>query len=63
MLSDRKLFPLSLGLYSWNTNTHGEPSFYLLVVTGSLLAVIPLIVAFVSLQRHWKAGLTAGSVK
>lgn len=63
MLSDRELFPLSLGLYSWNTNTHGEPSFYPLVVTGSLLAVIPLIVAFVSLQRHWKAGLTAGSVK
>ncbi|MEU2245919.1 carbohydrate ABC transporter permease [Streptomyces sp. NPDC019224] len=63
MLSDRELFPLSLGLYSWNTNTHSEPSFYPLVVTGSLLAVIPLIVAFVSLQRHWKAGLTAGSVK
>ncbi|MFC8538968.1 carbohydrate ABC transporter permease [Streptomyces sp. NPDC057249] len=63
MLSDRDLFPLSLGLYSWNTNTHSEPSFYPLVVTGSLLAVIPLIVAFVSLQRHWKAGLTAGSVK
>ena len=63
MLSDRKLFPLSLGLYSWNTNTHGEPSFYPLVVTGSLLAVVPLIVAFVSLQRHWKAGMTAGSVK
>ncbi|MEU2022793.1 carbohydrate ABC transporter permease [Streptomyces sp. NPDC016469] len=63
MLSDRDLFPLSLGLYSWNTNTHSEPAFYPLVVTGSLLAVIPLIVAFVSLQRHWKAGLTAGSVK
>ncbi|GGY32173.1 carbohydrate ABC transporter permease [Streptomyces xanthochromogenes] len=63
MLSDQKLFPLSLGLYAWNSNTHAEPSYYPLVVTGSLLAVIPLIVAFVSLQRHWKAGLTAGSVK
>lgn len=63
MLSDRELFPLSLGLYAWNTNTHSEPEFYPLVVTGSLLAVIPLIVAFVSLQRHWRAGLTAGSVK
>ncbi|MGW0549239.1 carbohydrate ABC transporter permease [Streptomyces altiplanensis] len=63
MLSDQKLFPLSLGLYAWNSNAHGEPEFYPLVVTGSLLAVIPLIVAFVSLQRHWKAGLTAGSVK
>ncbi|WP_434595178.1 carbohydrate ABC transporter permease [Streptomyces sp. A5-4] len=63
MLSDQKLFPLSLGLYAWNSNSHAEPGFYPLVVTGSLLAVIPLIVAFVSLQRHWKAGLTAGSVK
>ncbi|WP_137993895.1 carbohydrate ABC transporter permease [Streptomyces vilmorinianum] len=63
MLSDQKLFPLSLGLYAWNSNAHGEPDFYPLVVTGSLLAVVPLVVAFVSLQRHWKAGLTAGSVK
>ncbi|WP_256355942.1 ABC transporter permease subunit [Streptomyces sp. PKU-EA00015] len=63
MLSDQKLFPLSLGLHAWNSNSHAEPEFYPLVVTGSLLAVIPLIVAFVSLQRHWKAGLTAGSVK
>ncbi|HEY9374068.1 carbohydrate ABC transporter permease [Streptomyces sp.] len=63
MLSDQKLFPLSLGLYAWNSNAHAEPDFYPLVVTGSLLAVVPLVVAFVALQRHWKAGLTAGSVK
>ncbi|MGW2374467.1 carbohydrate ABC transporter permease [Kitasatospora sp. NPDC001683] len=63
MLSDNRLFPVSLGLYSWNTQTHAEPTFYPLVVTGSLLAVIPLVVAFVALQRHWKAGLTAGAVK
>jgi multiple sugar transport system permease protein len=63
MLSDAKLFPVSLGLYAWNTQTRGEPTFYPLVVTGSLLAVIPLVVAFIVLQRHWKAGLTAGSVK
>jgi multiple sugar transport system permease protein len=63
MLSDSKLFPVSLGLYSWNTQTHAFPDFYPLVVTGSLLAVLPLVVAFVALQRHWKAGMTAGSVK
>ncbi|MEU3396288.1 carbohydrate ABC transporter permease [Streptomyces filamentosus] len=63
MLSDQKLFPLSLGLYAWNSNAHAEPGYYPLVVTGSLLAVVPLVLAFVSLQRHWKAGLTAGSVK
>ncbi|WP_030370742.1 carbohydrate ABC transporter permease [Streptomyces rimosus] len=63
MLSDQRLFPVSLGLYAWHGNAHGEPSFYPLVVTGSLLAVIPLIIAFVTLQRHWKAGLAAGSVQ
>ncbi|MFJ9519360.1 carbohydrate ABC transporter permease [Kitasatospora sp. NPDC101801] len=63
MLSDNDLFPVSLGLYTWNTETHAFPEYYPLVVTGSLLAVLPLVVAFVALQRHWKAGLTAGSVK
>lgn len=63
MLSDNDLFPVSLGLYSWNAQTRSFPEFYPLVVTGSLVAVIPLVVAFVTLQRHWKAGLTAGSVK
>jgi multiple sugar transport system permease protein len=32
-------------------------------VIGSLLALIPLIVAFLLLQRYWRSGLTAGSVK
>lgn len=63
MLSDKDLYPLSLGLYNWHSNANADPVFYPMVVTGSLLAVTPLIVAFVVLQRHWKAGLTAGSVK
>ncbi|QQZ55986.1 carbohydrate ABC transporter permease [Streptomyces microflavus] len=63
MLSDTDLYPLSLGLYNWHSNANADPAFYPMVVTGSLLAVTPLIVAFVVLQRHWKAGLTAGSVK
>ncbi|MER5352184.1 carbohydrate ABC transporter permease [Kitasatospora sp. NPDC002551] len=63
MLSDNRLFPVSLGLFSWNAQTKAFPEYYPLVVTGALLAVVPLILAFVLLQRHWKAGLTAGSVK
>jgi multiple sugar transport system permease protein len=63
MLSDTRLYPVSLGLYSWNSQTRTEPDLYPLVVTGALLAIIPLIIAFVALQRFWKAGLTAGSVK
>jgi multiple sugar transport system permease protein len=32
-------------------------------VTGSLLSIIPLIIAFLLLQRFWQSGLSAGAVK
>jgi multiple sugar transport system permease protein len=63
MLSDQKLYPLSLGLYIWNSSARVDPDYYPVVITGSLLAVLPLIVAFVLLQRFWRSGLTAGAVK
>jgi len=30
---------------------------------GSLLAIVPLIAAFLLLQRYWQSGLTAGSIR
>ncbi|MSR95965.1 carbohydrate ABC transporter permease, partial [Bifidobacterium sp. WCA-178-WT-4B] len=30
---------------------------------GSLIAVVPLIIAFMFLQKYWQSGLAAGSVK
>ncbi|MFD6922730.1 carbohydrate ABC transporter permease [Streptomyces sp. NPDC059944] len=63
MLNDEKLYPVNLGLFMWNSVTQQQPEFYSLVITGSLVAVVPLIVAFVCLQRFWRSGLTAGAVK
>ncbi|MES5820410.1 carbohydrate ABC transporter permease [Streptomyces sp. RG80] len=63
MLNDDRLYPVNLGLFMWNSNTAQQPEFYSLVITGSLVAVVPLIVAFVCLQRFWRSGLTAGAVK
>ncbi|MEU5320936.1 carbohydrate ABC transporter permease [Streptomyces sp. NPDC021056] len=63
MLNDDKLYPVNLGLFMWNSTTAQQPEFYSLVITGSLVAVVPLIVAFVCLQRFWRSGLTAGAVK
>ncbi|GGU33153.1 carbohydrate ABC transporter permease [Lentzea flava] len=63
MLSDQKLYPVSLGLYQWNSAASVSPEYYPVVITGSLLAVLPLILAFQLLQRFWRAGLTAGAVK
>lgn len=36
---------------------------YNITITGAFLSVIPLIVAFLVLQRFWRSGLAAGSVK
>ncbi|RDG38341.1 carbohydrate ABC transporter permease [Streptomyces corynorhini] len=63
MLSDQDLYPVSLGLYAWNSAASVSPEYYPVVIMGSLLAVIPLILAFALLQRFWKSGLTAGAVK
>lgn len=63
MLSDHNLYPVSLGLYTWNSRANGSPEYYPVVIMGSLLAVLPLVVAVVVLQRFWRSGLTAGAVK
>ncbi|MBL1289750.1 carbohydrate ABC transporter permease [Streptomyces sp. For3] len=63
MLSDQDLYPVSLGLYSWNSAASVSPEYYPVVIMGSLLAVLPLILAFALLQRFWRSGLTAGAVK
>jgi multiple sugar transport system permease protein len=34
-----------------------------LVTTGSLLSIIPLVIAFLLLQRYWQSGLATGAVK
>ena len=65
MLNDPKWFPLTVGLDAWNAQGRqiaGHPVFNL-VVTGSLLTIIPITVCFLSLQRYWRSGLAAGSVK
>jgi multiple sugar transport system permease protein len=63
MLTDPKLFPMTLGLFQWSTRVTQFPQYNPLVITGSLLAVVPLVLAFVLLQRQWRSGLAAGSVK
>nr|WP_082812613.1 carbohydrate ABC transporter permease [Cellulomonas timonensis] len=63
MLRDEAVFPVTLGLYSWNTQVNQIPELRGHVLVGALLAIIPLIVVFLLLQRFWRNGLGAGSVK
>ncbi|MEO5745667.1 MAG: carbohydrate ABC transporter permease [Terracoccus sp.] len=63
MLNDSKLYPLTYGLFYWQTQISRDPQLQTLVIVGSLVSVIPLIAIFLGLQRFWQAGLAAGSVK
>lgn len=64
MLSDEKLFPVTVGLQTWNVTTGGANKFlYTLIITGALVSSLPLLAGCVLLQRFWRGGLGAGSVK
>ncbi|WP_166979806.1 carbohydrate ABC transporter permease [Paramicrobacterium fandaimingii] len=63
MLSDSKLYPITLGLNNWLSQVDRLPEFYELTTGGVLLSVIPLAIAMIVLQRFWRGGLTEGSVK
>jgi multiple sugar transport system permease protein len=67
MLSDSKLYPLTVGIGLWEQlasgNNGGGHSLWSLIITGSLVSIVPLIVAFLTLQRYWQGGLAVGSLK
>ena len=63
MLSDENKFPLTVGLYTLLNRGSSAPSLYSLVVTGSLLSIIPLIILFLVLQRYWRTDIASGAVK
>ena len=63
MLRDESLFPVTMGLYVWNTQVSQIPEIRAYVIVGALLSIIPLIIAFLGLQRFWRNGLGAGGLK
>ncbi|RRR75892.1 carbohydrate ABC transporter permease [Streptomyces sp. RP5T] len=68
MLNDPDLYPITVGLSSWaaqaqNGGSGASSDMLALVVTGSLISIVPLVVAFLMLQRYWQSGLASGGVK
>jgi multiple sugar transport system permease protein len=67
VLNNPAWFPLTVGLKQWNEQAYGggggSVAVLNLVITGSLLAIIPLIAVFLVLQRYWQSGLAMGGVK
>lgn len=65
MIRNPDWYPLTVGINSWNmqASTAGGEAIFDLVITGSLLMIIPIIAIFLVLQRYWQSGLAAGGVK
>lgn len=63
MLTSDDKFPLTVGLYSLLRHGAAEASLYSLVITGTLLSVLPVIALFLSLQRFWRIDLVTGALK
>jgi multiple sugar transport system permease protein len=64
MLANDKLQPVTVGIVGWEAERGiGNAVPTNIVITAAALCVIPLIILFLSLQRFWRTGLTAGSVK
>lgn len=68
MLSDNRLYPVTVGIGLWQSTAStygaaGGQSLWSIIVLGSLVSVIPLIIAFLTLQRYWRGGLAIGSLK
>jgi multiple sugar transport system permease protein len=65
VLNDPNMYPVTVGLANWNdlaAASGAAQALFTLVITGALVAIIPLIVAFLLLQRYWQGGLTFGGL-
>lgn len=68
LLSNQKLFPMTLGLSTWLSTVTASPSvtsssvIYPDIVIGTVISVIPTLLAFPILQRYVARGLTLGAV-
>jgi multiple sugar transport system permease protein/raffinose/stachyose/melibiose transport system permease protein len=60
VLQSQNLMPLQLGLVKFWGGTLTE---YPLLMAGMAISVIPIIIAYIFLQRHIIAGVTAGALK
>lgn len=66
VLSKMTLYPVTVGLAYWNglaTLPGNAQVLYILVIMGSVVAILPLMIVFLFLQRFWQEGLSLGSIR
>jgi multiple sugar transport system permease protein len=67
MLQSPDNWTMSLGLYNWlrqsQVSNASTVDFTSILITGSLLSVIPLAAVMLALQRFWRTGVSLGALK
>ncbi|WP_022891674.1 carbohydrate ABC transporter permease [Agromyces subbeticus] len=66
MLNSSDLYPITVGLAQLQSAASaggGSQALFSTVITGSFVSILPLIIAFLFLQRYWQSGLATGGVK
>lgn len=66
VLNSNDLFPVTVGLSNWYASVasgNGAQLLYTIIMAGALVSILPVILAFLFIQRFWQGGLSAGSVK
>jgi multiple sugar transport system permease protein len=66
MLNDQTTFPVTLGLYNMysSSSSIGAPKdIVALTIIGVFVSVVPLVIAFLALQRFWRGGVAVGAVR
>jgi multiple sugar transport system permease protein len=66
VLNSSEHFPVTVGLAQWYASAvsgSGGALLFTVVMAGALVSILPVIVAFLIMQRFWQGGLQAGGVK
>ncbi|WP_395244184.1 carbohydrate ABC transporter permease [Agromyces sp. MMS24-K17] len=66
MLNTSDLYPITVGLAQIQSAASaggGSQAVFSTVITGSFVSILPLVIAFLFLQRYWQSGLGTGGVK
>lgn len=65
VLNSTANMPVTVGLAHWYRlgGGAGGAILYSIVLTGAVIAIVPVILLFLFMQRYWLGGLTTGSVK
>ncbi len=66
VLNNSEHFPVTVGLANWYASATSGSGGALLFYRGdgrSLVSIVPVIIAFLMIQRFWQGGLATGAVK